>query len=390
MSTHLRPARAVPPGRIIRRELEARGWTQNDLASVMDRPAQAISEIIRARKQITPDTACQLAAAFGTSPQLWLNLEANYRLHLACQDQQDDDIARRSRLYSIAPISEMMNNGWIPETDSVDTLERHLCVFLGIDSLDQHPQMAVNLRQTADREPELAAQIVWVKRVENLACAHHLPPFDLERAKAALPDLLALAQREEDVAQVPPLLHSLGIHLAIVPHLSHTYLDGAALALGDRPVIALTLRYDRIDSFWFTLLHELAHILAQHPGPHLDNFDEPNGDQVEAEANQMARDWLVDPKAFADFVAVTQPYFSKTNIKSFASSQQRHPGIVLGRLQFYGLVPYRNLRTLLAKVNPFLKDWIDLPVPAQARQRASRWSLKRQGRTRCTQADSQS
>jgi len=75
MNTNLRPARAVPPGRIIRRELSARGWTQKDLAEIMGRPPQAISEIVQGRRRITPDIALQLAAAFGTSPELWINLE---------------------------------------------------------------------------------------------------------------------------------------------------------------------------------------------------------------------------------------------------------------------------------------------------------------------------
>jgi len=92
MSENPRPARAVPPGRIITRELEARGWSQKDLAEIMGRPPQAISEIVRGRKQIVPDysashTAWRLAAAFGVSPELWINLETNYRLYLARKAQ---------------------------------------------------------------------------------------------------------------------------------------------------------------------------------------------------------------------------------------------------------------------------------------------------------------
>ena len=77
MNANLRPARVVPPGRIIERELDARGWTQKDLAEIMGRPPQAINEIVRARKRITPETAHQLAEAFGTSPEIWVNLEAS-------------------------------------------------------------------------------------------------------------------------------------------------------------------------------------------------------------------------------------------------------------------------------------------------------------------------
>ena len=83
MSANLRPARVPPPGRIVQRELEALGWTQKDLAQIMDRPEQTVSQIVRGRKRVTPETALELASAFGTSADLWLNLEANYQLHRA-------------------------------------------------------------------------------------------------------------------------------------------------------------------------------------------------------------------------------------------------------------------------------------------------------------------
>ena len=86
MSATVGPARVPTPGRIIRRELEARGWTQKDLAHIMDRPEQTISQIVQGRKRVTPETALELASAFGTSADLWLNLEAAYRLHRARQE----------------------------------------------------------------------------------------------------------------------------------------------------------------------------------------------------------------------------------------------------------------------------------------------------------------
>ena len=83
MSATLGPARVPTPGRILWREMEARGWTQKDLAHIMDRPEQTISQIVQGRKRVTPETALELASAFGTSADLWLNLEANYQFHRA-------------------------------------------------------------------------------------------------------------------------------------------------------------------------------------------------------------------------------------------------------------------------------------------------------------------
>lgn len=85
MPSHInpRPFRPVSPGEILGDELRARGWTQKDLAARIGRPAQAVSEIVNGKKQITAETALELAEAFGTSAEFWMNLEVGYRLDLA-------------------------------------------------------------------------------------------------------------------------------------------------------------------------------------------------------------------------------------------------------------------------------------------------------------------
>ena len=82
MNTRHIPAEVFPPGEFVREELEARGWTQEDLAEILGRPLRLVNEVIMAKRGITPETANGLAAAFGTSPQVWMNLESIYRLSL--------------------------------------------------------------------------------------------------------------------------------------------------------------------------------------------------------------------------------------------------------------------------------------------------------------------
>lgn len=356
MSPTLMPARAVSPGRIVNREIEARGWTQKDLAAIMGRPPQAINEIINGTKSITPETAVELAAAFETSAALWLNLEANYQLQQAQRQKDGSAIARKSRLYSLAPVAEMIKRGWIRSSDSVDELEKRVCDFLGISSPDETPHLAVAFRQNVERGPEYSGQVAWVKRVESLAQKQDIAAFDRAALQAALPDLLALALKPEDVARVPGFLGALGVHFVIVPHLPKTYVDGAAWRLNGRPVIALTLRYDRIDAFWFTLMHELAHIVAGHTETYLDNIDEESTDSQETEANCMAADWLLDPRSYHAFVETTRPHFSRAKIEDFAARQSRHPGIVVGRLHHDDVTDFRHLSVLLVRIKPFLVD----------------------------------
>jgi HTH-type transcriptional regulator/antitoxin HigA len=180
-------------------------------------------------------------------------------------------------------------------------------------------------------------------------------PFDRERLRAAIPSILACAEHLEDVRKVPELLRSLGVYFAIVPHLSKTYLDGAAFYLDGHPVVALTLRYDRIDSFWFTLMHELGHIVAGHEGSYLDDLGNLALTDEEAEANRLAADWLINPLALEGFVIKNRPRFSRKAIEQFAQGQKRNSGIILGRLHNDQLVPHKNLRALLFKVSSLLE-----------------------------------
>lgn len=360
MGQALTPARAVPPGEILAEELEARGWTQKDLAAIMGRPTQVINEIINATKSITPDTAVELAAAFGTSAALWLNLEASYQLHLARQQKNGATIARKSRLYSLAPVAEMVKRGWISGGDSVDELEKAVCDFLGIASPDETPRFAVSFRQSVARGPEYSAQVAWAKRVENLASAQRTAAYDPAALRAAIPSVLALARQPEDVARVPDLLRSLGVRFAIVPHLPKTYIDGAAWRQDGQPVVAITLRYDRIDWFWFTLMHELAHIVAGHQQTYVDNLKDESADAQEDEANRMASDWLVDRRAYDAFVTAARPHFSRARIEEFAASQGRHPGVIVGRLHHDELTEFRHLNALLVKVKPFLGGLLEV------------------------------
>jgi HTH-type transcriptional regulator / antitoxin HigA len=355
MTQHLVPARVFPPGRTLSRELEARNWTQRDLAEIMDRPVQTINAIVKGTKQVTPDTALELAAALGTSAEFWTNLETNYQLYLARQGKKVDPITRKRKIYDLAPISEMIKRGWLRATESIDDLERQVCDFFDIAAIDETPILSLNFRCSQERSPNTSAQLAWVKQVEKLVKQQTVVRFDREKLKASLPKILTCAKEPSSVAQLPEILKNLGIYFVIVPHLPKTYLDGATFWLDQNPVIALTLRYDRIDSFWFTLMHELGHIIAGHQGSYLDDMDNLAVTQEENEANQLAADWLIPPEQFQLFICQPQNIVaSRKAIERFALEQNRHPGIILGRLHRHQLVPYKNMRVLLVKVSPIL------------------------------------
>jgi len=116
-----RVAEVFPPGEFIKEELDARGWTQTDLAKIMGRSPKEIHDLVSGKRSVSPEIAKELGAAFSTSPELWMGLDVSYRLQQA--SDASSEVARRAKLYDYAPIKDMVKRHWIEPSDDVETLE---------------------------------------------------------------------------------------------------------------------------------------------------------------------------------------------------------------------------------------------------------------------------
>lgn len=354
MEKELLPARAVKPGDILREEMEAREWSQADLAHILGRPIQVVNEILQGRKAITPETALGLATAFGTSPEFWLNLENAYRLHLARASQQGEDVQQKAELYGLAPIKEMVKRRWIRETSDAGELRSELMRFYRVPDLKAISAPAVRFRFSPGHTPDTPSLWAWVTRARNLAEEQRCAPFSREAFAKQVPHLARLSASPEEIPGLPDHLAGIGVRLVFVPHLTRTYTDGAAFWLDEkRPAVALSLRYDRLDNFWFTLMHELAHLSGdpKNRKDYLDNeLDQSATVGEEGRANRLASEWLLPKKAFDEFVSKTKPHFSLQIVRAFARSQGVHPALVVGRLHHEGHLHYSQHRGTLGEI----------------------------------------
>ena len=137
---------AFHPGEYIREEAEARGWSPSDLADILGYERNVISDLLTGRRSVSPQMAKALGDAFGTGAQVWLNLQAAYRL--ATSSKTDDAVAKRARLYEMAPIREMLKRGWIEPSSNVDVLEAQLRQFLEIQNIGDEVRFAYAARQS--------------------------------------------------------------------------------------------------------------------------------------------------------------------------------------------------------------------------------------------------
>ena len=354
-----KPAEVFPPGEFIEEELEARAWTQEDLARILGKPLPTINKIIKGKLAIIPDTAKKLAAAFGNSAQFWMNLEVTWQLHKS--DEQANDVQERAAIYDMAPIREMVRRGWVTKTSGPEELSLELCRHFSVTSLDVVPELRATARSAVagERKPIGPEQWAWMCRCRHVASIVDAKTYRQKELRDCIPELVALSNEPEQVRLVPKLLHEAGVRLVVVQHLKDTLLDGGALFLNDsEPVVSLSLRYGRLDNFWFTLLHEIVHILYN-DGVSADSeimIVSENIDQVEKRANRIAAGWLVPREELESFIRRTSPLFSLRRIENFSRRVGVHPSIVVGQLKYRGELEWKQFNRLNVDVREIARQ----------------------------------
>jgi HTH-type transcriptional regulator/antitoxin HigA len=352
-------AEVFPPGEFIKDELEARGWSQLDLAQILGRDPVQVNLIIKGKQSITRETAIQLGDAFGTGAQFWLNLESAYRLSQV--EQGESSVARRANLYAQFPVREMVKRGWVEHSDNIDVLEKRFCDFFGIPSLNEVPRLAHAARKST-KGPVTLPQTAWLFRAKQLAKAVWAEAFSAASLRRCFEALSLMRLNRDDVRRVPQVLAGHGIRFVIVELLPTTRIDGVTFWLdSSSPVIALSFRYDRIDWFWHTLGHEMCHVQNKDgmTEPILDTDivgedQEAQESDAEREIDLRACEFLVPQRDLNKFIGRTSPYYSKQQITLFAKRIRVHPGIVVGQLQHRKEMSYAFNREMLPKVRSLI------------------------------------
>jgi HTH-type transcriptional regulator/antitoxin HigA len=348
------PAEVFAPGEFLSEELETRGWSQTELAEILGRPPRLVNEIIAGKRAITPETAKGLAAAFGTSAQLWMNLETSYQLSKAKISEQE--VILRAKLYGKFPVKEMIRRGWIEASENIDVLVQRFLEFFEMDNLDSEPKFAHAARKTAKEYSTNSSkiQLACLNRAKQIAKAVQIGKFSTQALRNAIPELRLCMGYTDEIRNVSTILAKAGVRLVIVEHLPGSKMDGACFWIDGAPVIALSLRFDRVDNFWFNLFHEIDHIL------HGEGKDDPIYEIIEQDAqglpanemraNEAAANYCVPKDEMDGFIARVNPLFSKKNIIGFAHRLNIHPGVVVGQLQNRKLIQYSFHREMLEKI----------------------------------------
>ena len=330
-----------------------------ELAAITGFTRSALSSVLNRKAGVSPDMAKALSAAFGNKASDWLRWNAEHQLSLVQVD--DEAVGRRARLFASAPVHDMQKRGWIRDTNDADELEAEINHFF------EGGGFAVATQRLDAAGPLSPAERAWCFRARTLAT--RLPfvaEFDRTRILAAERKLRQLAAYEKEAERVAEMLSYYGIRFVVLEPLPGAKIDGAAFWLDPQsPVIAVSLRWDRIDAFWFTVMHEFMHIR------HGDDYSvdvslvedgergltvAPASSDAERRANADAAEVLVPAAALETFIATTSPRYSATSIIQFAHQVKMHPGIIVGQLQHRAELNYSSHRAFLVRVRKMVTE----------------------------------
>ena len=337
---------ATPPGATIREQLEDRGMQQKELAVRMGMSEKHISQIINGEVRLTPETAEKLEMVLGIPASFWNKLESIYEEKLAkakVENEMDEDkeIAKKF------PYKEMAKNKWVPEARTAEEKVINLRKFFEVANLTitENPTITnIACRRLNEGKNGDTALIAWAQQARIVARNVNTQPINMKRLMDIIPTIreMTLQNPENFCPVLQSILASCGIALIFLPHIGGSFLHGATFLNGNKIVIGITVRGKDADRFWFSLFHEIGHILRGHI-----NQLSGTSEKDESDADKFAMDTLIPPEAFNNFVLHSN--FNVATISRFATEIKIAPGIVVGRLQKENYIPYNWYNDLKEK-----------------------------------------
>lgn len=338
----------IPPGEYLEEVLEELGINQAELARRMGRPPQAVNEIIKGEKAITPETSIQLERVLGVPAYLWASLESEYRLIKATQIETEKAQEEESILECF-PYLELSKLGLVEKTRNALDKVQNLRRFFGVASLfnlKSVKEYSPAFRQSVNNDINHNAIAAWLRSGAVLSESIKCDDYDEKSLLSNLESIRELTRERDPKVFFPKLqnlLASWGIALVVIPHFKKTYTTGATFWVKkNKAVIMMSLRGSWADIFWFSLFHELGHIILHDKRViFLENgSSDSDWKQQEDEADEFSQKTLIPHNEFEAFKR--RGIFNSLSIAEFAKDIDIADGVITGRLQHEKILPYTS------------------------------------------------
>lgn len=340
------PFEAPSPVSAIRFRMEEQGLRQADLVPLLGSRSR-VSEVLAGKRPLTVQMIRALSDGLGIPAKTLIGEQASAE-SVTTETPNDIDWAK-------FPVREMERRGWLGDATVSNTVPVEQRVREFFAAITAEPAFALYRRRFHGQgltDENRYSILAWTARVlwRAKAATADAPTFSAERLSAdVLRDLARLSYFDEGPVLAKEFLAKAGITLILEPTLPRTQLDGVALLTEQRrAVIGLSMRFDRLDAFWFTLLHECVHVwkhIASAREAFVDRLEHTESDEYrEKEANRLAREAFIPRAIWRRSKAFLNP--TRESILELAANLRIHPAIVVGRLH-YETRNYKTFTNLL-------------------------------------------
>lgn len=339
----------IHPGETLEEVITDRGMTQRELAVRTGVTEKHVSTVIHGQKNISASFARMLEYALGIEASFWMNLQADYdRELLEFEDVNEITEEEKSVLKRLKEVTALWTSWkWLDaDADSIELVLEYRRIF-GISNLLDTPKIsyaaayrAQNKNVNVDPYVMFAWQIMCEKLTENMDIAENI---DVNQLRNRIPEIKRVMFTENDQIQdeLASIFSECGIAFKIVPNFVGAPVQGfIKRTAGGSLILCMTLRQKFADIFWFTLFHEIAHILNDDTKREFIDLNSMSG-EIEVRADKLAGNMLIDPIAYDEFIS-TGAYKYQSEIERFAESQNVKDYIVKGRLMKEEKIPWAN------------------------------------------------
>lgn len=339
------PDRVSPPGDTIIDLMDEHGLTDEELSKKIGLSFSKGQQLLAGHVHLNERIASKLQEIFDVSIDFWLKREGTYRKQIEYLDNINKDW-----LESL-PVRDMIEYGWIPKTSSRESKFKNCLNFFGINSVNDFTHKInteaplVAFRKSLSLKTVPVADIVWITKAQEMSARNQCELWNKNKLKSLIPEIRQ-ATNESDIRKFIPHLRSVlataGVSLVVLPTPSGCRASGATCFFEpDCATLIVSFRHLTDDHFWFTLFHEIGHlILHDAVSVRLEGEVELTADE-ESEADQFATNTLI-PEFFQKEIK-NYSFKNWKDIVRIARKIGVSKGIVLGHLQHIGNIPYSHL-----------------------------------------------
>ena len=332
---------AFHPGYYLKELVDDSGLTQEDFAKRLGTTPKNLSILIRGEQSLSIDIATKLSRMLGTTIAYWLNLQQAYDEKLA-EIQSEEELKREREVFKLIDYKYFRDHFKLPDLPRrVDEQIKCVREFLSISSLTvlEEKNLAVNFRSYSEnlsRSNTVNANSM-VQIGINQTIKMEISKYNKKKFEKAVS--FALTQTGNHSGFLPVIKEAFGeagVALVALPNLKNSGINGATKRVDGKIMLMVNDRRHYADTFWFTLFHEIGHILNGDLGVSFH-------DEAEDEADRYARMKLIPQEPYEQFIK-QHGFYDESVICQFAREIDRDPGIVLGRLLRDKLVSETDMR----------------------------------------------